>query len=62
MSEPRYPSESSNMKELLLLLALAMASVPQLSSANVAGGGIGQGADVTFVPRPQLNRWQVPMN
>jgi rhamnogalacturonan endolyase len=37
------------MTKLLSLLALVIVSVPQLASANVAGGGTGQGPDVTVV-------------
>ena len=37
------------MTKLLCLLALAIVSAPQLASANVAGGGTGQGPDVTVV-------------
>jgi rhamnogalacturonan endolyase len=37
------------MNKFLLLLALAIVSLPQVASANAAGGGTGQGAEVTLV-------------
>src|SRR5450755_1944255 len=35
------------MKNVLILLAMAIAIVPRPTSANIAGGGTGQGPDVT---------------
>lgn len=47
--KPRHRRESKTMTKLFLLTLIAAALLPQMALANEAGGGTGQGPDVTVV-------------